>query len=46
LWMRCSSLPFLVEFWQYSSWFLGTLRCYVLFRETVNRSMDLLDCGL
>jgi hypothetical protein len=43
---RCSSLPSLVESYQYSFWFLGTLRCYVLFHDTSSRSTDLLDCDL
>jgi hypothetical protein len=41
-----SSLSSLAEFWQYSSWFLDTLRCYDLFRDTGSRSMDILGCGL
>jgi hypothetical protein len=43
---RCSSLPSLAEFWLYSSWFLDTLRCYVLFRDIGSKSTDLLDCDL
>jgi hypothetical protein len=43
---RCSSLSSLAEFWRYSSWFLGTLRCYALFRDTGSRSTELLECDL
>jgi hypothetical protein len=43
---RYSSLPSLVGFWQYSSWFLGILRCYGLFRDIGSRNMNLLGCGL
>jgi hypothetical protein len=40
-----SWLP-LAEFYQCSSWFLGILRCYDLFRDIGSKSMDLLGYGL
>jgi hypothetical protein len=43
---RYSSLPSIAEFLRYSSWFLGTLRCYVLSHDTGSRSTDLSDCDL
>jgi hypothetical protein len=42
--MRCSSKLSLAEFLRCSSWFLGTLQYCVLFHDTDNRSMGLLDC--
>jgi hypothetical protein len=36
--MRCSSKLSLAEFLRCSSWFPGTLQCFVLFHDTDNRS--------
>jgi hypothetical protein len=44
--MRCSSKLSLVEFLRCSSWFLDTLRCYVLFHDTDNRNTGILGCDL
>jgi hypothetical protein len=43
--MRCSSTPSLAEFVPCSFLFQGILRCCGLFRDTGNRSGDLLGCG-
>jgi hypothetical protein len=40
--MRCSSELSLTEFLRFSSWFLGTLQCCVLFHGTDNKSTGLL----
>jgi hypothetical protein len=40
--MQCSSKLSLAEFLRCSSWFLGTLHCYVLFHDTDNRNTGLL----
>jgi hypothetical protein len=40
--MGCLSKLSLAEFLRCSSWFLGTLQCYVLFHDTDNRSTGLL----